>query len=229
MDKEFKPFEIPEIQNLLNDLVDTLFEESTRGAILVATQKAEEHLQLLIEAFLPIDYSKPNKNELFKYPGVLSTFSSKIKLAFAFRLINKNMYDCLNSLREIRNKAAHTSGKFDLTLHNKKYRAIFEIGDGFSEFINTMATKVMIDVKLNQVESNLKTSKLTEIDQKRIKEEIFSHPNNLEILKKQVPFWELTYGLCFICGVLYEDRIQLERLLIGQSTIAQIPFLQHSK
>ena len=68
----FSPFDYPEIHELFSDLFKELFNESGRGAILISTTYVEQHLTKLIEAVLPADISKKEKERLFLYPGPLS-------------------------------------------------------------------------------------------------------------------------------------------------------------
>jgi DNA-binding MltR family transcriptional regulator len=80
--------------------------ESDRGCALIAGSIAENALEEIIRARLP-HLSKERLDELFGYEGVLGTFSAKIKIAYAFGLIDHKLRDDFDRLREIRNVFAH--------------------------------------------------------------------------------------------------------------------------
>lgn len=141
------PFDHAEIKHLTGILLNNIFDESGRGAILIATSHVEDHLTKLIEVTLPKGISNNHKNKLLKYPGPLSSFSAKIELAYVFRLINKNLYDSLNSLRKIRNDAAHNPSKFELHELNERLKSVYNLGDGVSNFIKKISTEMIIRKK----------------------------------------------------------------------------------
>jgi hypothetical protein len=92
-----QPFEHPEIVKLFGVLLTNIVRESGRRALLIATAHVDEHLTDLIEVVLPYDYSKKQKDKLFNYPGPLSSLAAKIEIAYAFRLINRDLYSNLSS------------------------------------------------------------------------------------------------------------------------------------
>ncbi len=221
-DKKFNPFDYPEVSQLFEDLLDRLFEESGRGALLIATAYVDEHLTKLIESVLPKDISKNHKDRLFKYPGQLSSFSSKIELAYIFRLINKNIYSSLNSLRKIRNDAAHSSIKFQLHELNEKLKSIYDLGPGISTFIKNISTKELVDHKIDRVKKILETSELDDESRQEILENTFREKEKLEIMERQIPFWELAYGLSFLCGVIAYEKSKISILTKDIYTLSSL-------
>src|SRR6476620_2485437 len=143
------PFDLPEIKELFNILLDKLFLESGRGAILIATAHVDDQLTSLLEEVMPANLSKNQKERLFKYPGHLSSFSAKIELSYAFRIIDENIYNCLNSLRKIQNDSANSSASFELHELNEKLKGIYNIGPSMREFIGEMAIKMLVKSKMN--------------------------------------------------------------------------------
>ena len=77
-------FEHPEIKKLFDELFEKLLDESGRGAILIATARAEDFLSDLIKAVLPNEISRDDKRKIIK-----DSFYSKITYSYAFRLINR--------------------------------------------------------------------------------------------------------------------------------------------
>ncbi|MEP5944878.1 MAG: hypothetical protein ABJ356_09975, partial [Balneola sp.] len=93
----FSPFDYEEIRSLRIKLIKEAFNESNRGFLLVGTAYVEEQLTKLIDDFLP-NQSKSYRKKLFEYPGQLSSLSSKIELAYCFRIIGEKLYNSLNIL-----------------------------------------------------------------------------------------------------------------------------------
>src|SRR5690606_26151882 len=98
-------FDYPEFNETFNKLFDKLLNESGRGALLIGTSYVEEHLEKFILRVLP-NNQKNYTSRLLNYPGPLSSFSAKLELSFAFRLIPEDTYTALNNLRKFRNEAA---------------------------------------------------------------------------------------------------------------------------
>ena len=94
-----------------NDLLFEAFsEESDRGVALVAASFFDATLERLLRSRFS---SRPDKHVRFVEPlfealAPLSTFSAKIRLCYAIDLMNESMARDLDSIRQIRNKFAHT-------------------------------------------------------------------------------------------------------------------------
>lgn len=206
------PFDHPEITELFNTLLDKLLEESGRGALLIATTHVDDHLTKLIKEVLPKDISKKHTNTLFKYPGALSSFSAKIELAYAFRLINQNLYDCLNALRKIRNDAAHSPSILNLYELNEKLKEIYNLGPTVPNLIREISMKMIVQTKVNAVKNIFDEFEFTDEKKQRQMEEIFADKEKIAVIEKQVPFWELINGLCLICGLIVSQRGKISLL-----------------
>lgn len=104
------PVEMQELQKYLDDANKENAHGTERGTVLVWASILDEMLTKLLKSFLvPLDKGK--LDEIFEPDGPLSTFSAKIKIAFAVGLITKEEADCLNSVRKIRNDFAHKIGE----------------------------------------------------------------------------------------------------------------------
>lgn len=84
-----------------------LFKETDRGAALMAASYLEELLEKLLIKFFINDNGLTNK--LLNGYGGLSSFSSKIDLAFLLGLISKKTQNNLHLIRKIRNEFAHSA------------------------------------------------------------------------------------------------------------------------
>jgi hypothetical protein len=202
-------FEHPEIKNLFDELFEKLLEESGRGAILIATARAEDFLTDLINTVLPNEISRDDKRKIIN-----GTFYSKIAYSYAFRLIDKQLSDSLNALRDVRNDAAHSSSKFELHELNEKMNKVYDLGPNIRAMINNMSTELIVGSKIISLNGIFDEANYTEERKKEELMEIFKSPEKQEIINKQLPYWELITGLCLICGMIVhkKDRIvELEK------------------
>ncbi|HUX11940.1 MAG TPA: MltR family transcriptional regulator [Spirochaetia bacterium] len=94
-----------------------IFQESDRGAALLAASLLEEILERLLRAFFDEAHRQitPILTSLFDAMGPLGTFAGKSKFAFAARLITETQYEDLEQIRKVRNEFAHTTGPADFT------------------------------------------------------------------------------------------------------------------
>jgi len=206
MEKTIPIYDYPEFSETLDDLLDKLLNESGRGAILIGTSYVEEHLEKFILKILP-NNQKKYTSRLLNYPGPLSSFSAKLELSYAFRLIPEDIYNALNNLRKYRNEAAHSSKDFCLT--KLDLDKVFNLGEGWRTMINESSASLMLKLKVESLKISL--SKIDGMDEEKINESIsskFQEKDSMEILEKQWPHWKLILGLSFICGLLrfYSDE-----------------------
>lgn len=207
-----KPFDFPEIDELFKELFSKLFKESGRGAILIVTAHVEDFLTDLIKAILPTEANKVQQNRLFNYPGTLSSLSSKIELAYAFRLISKNLYESLNALRKIRNDAAHSNGQFDLNELNQKMKQVYNLGEGAMYVINKISTEMMVKSKFNSLEAYFDDKEITSDNRKKYVQEILENKELMSSIEKQLPHWELLNGVCLICGMIFYEKVRIAKI-----------------
>lgn len=96
----------------------TLFEESDRGCVLVGTAYLDDEIELLLrEAFGASDDTvKKAVDPLLKGGNApLGSFWARIKIALAMGLINTDVHDALDKMRELRNAFAHKTGTVSLS------------------------------------------------------------------------------------------------------------------
>jgi hypothetical protein len=87
---------------------ELLREKQPRALVILAAAKIDTQLRDLIEKFLLIKSVKPREaDELLDGENPLSTFSARIKVCRRLGLVDHTLADALNSLRGIRNQAAH--------------------------------------------------------------------------------------------------------------------------
>lgn len=201
----------PEVKEVLGHFFDKLLDESGRGAILIGTAHVEEHLTMLIENVLPSN-KKTYKTRLLNYPGPISSFSAKIELSHAFRLIDSNLYNALNALRKVRNEAAHSSSHFILTEMAQQIKLIYSLGPGVPEMIKQQATEALVKAKAENIRQIFHKNEVKPDIQKKIIDDLLADKDKLEVLNSQVPHWELIYGLSLLCGLIAHEKSRLSLL-----------------
>jgi hypothetical protein len=91
------------------EILDSFLGETDRGAVLITAEWLSNLLMDLLISHMPNrDHRKKGFREIFGGRGELSTFSSRIKIAYALGFINKDTYADLEKIRDIRNDFAHS-------------------------------------------------------------------------------------------------------------------------
>lgn len=187
-----------EYPDLSFDFILKLTNESERGAILIGASKVEVYLEKLILAVIPSG-TKSYKSRLLNYPGPLSSFSGKIELPYAFRLIDKRVYDALNTLRKIRNEAAHSSELFSIQEFKEQLEKIYDFEDGFKEVTHTLAFNSLLKWKKEFLRGEFEKKGMSDLDHEALWDEQVPNPEESESIQNQLTIWKLSYGLTFLC------------------------------
>jgi len=176
-----------------------LSEESERGSILIGCSEVEIYLSGLIISSFP----KANKsyvNRLMKYPGPLSSFSSQIEMAYAFRLIGDGLYVSIDTLRKIRNSAAHSSSVFSLEQVKDELDKIYAFEDEYPAMIHDIAKSYMMSWKLNNLKQKAAEQKLLEkFDIEKLWHSWLQEEETKKSLDNQLLTWKLYFGLASLC------------------------------
>lgn len=217
----FSPFDYQEIRELFSQLLNSLLDESGRGAVLISTAHVEDYLSKMIEELLPKN-DRNYTNKLLKYPGHLSSFSSKIELAFAFRLISENLYNSLNALRKIRNDAAHSPDSFSLVDLREKMNNVYNLGPFIPNHVRNESLKIMMEIKLKGLVKLFEDYQLSNEEKAKEITKIKTDSEMRKKLEEQLPHWELVYGISFICGLLIWEKEKTIKVLDQNKTWSQI-------
>lgn len=96
-------------EDLFDDFAEEFLNEVTsRIIIIVGSSKIDESLANIITKGLLPKLSKQNdQDELLEGDNPLATFSSRIKIAYRFGIIDFSFYTVLEKIRKIRNIGAH--------------------------------------------------------------------------------------------------------------------------
>lgn len=118
----------------MHDISDELEGLSDRAMAIVCASIIDDGLTSLLKLRL-INDAKIQK-KLLEGQGPLATFAAKIDAGYALNLYSKETHSDLDIIRNIRNKAAHTTTPFSFDAHESKImslnipkRYFFEIDD----------------------------------------------------------------------------------------------------
>jgi DNA-binding MltR family transcriptional regulator len=106
-----------ESTNKLLSNVERAVKQSQTAAVLVLASQLDNLLQHCLLRLMR-DLSETKKEELFEGTGPLSTFSAKIRLAYAFRILDAKTVVTADRIRKIRNCFAHSEN--EITFDNEK-------------------------------------------------------------------------------------------------------------
>jgi hypothetical protein len=194
------------------DFLIKITNESERGAVLVGGNEIDEYLLKLISTILP-NKSKSYKSRLLNYPGPLSSFSGKIELLYAFRIIDKGLYDSLNTLRRIRNDAAHSSSSFSIQSIQEKLNSIYDFEEGFADVAHKLAFSFLIKYKKENLRTGIENSDLEGLDYEKLWDERVPNPEDNPIIMEHLTIWKFAIGLVFLC-------LKIEAIIEDYSSIS---------
>src|SRR5215216_1518415 len=101
-----KPKKAPPESADLTGMAARLQRESDRGCALIVASWVDDALTDFLKAYLVQDAKIID--DLFRPMGPLGSFSAKISMAYLRGLIDRTMFDNLNTIREVRNDFAHS-------------------------------------------------------------------------------------------------------------------------
>jgi DNA-binding MltR family transcriptional regulator len=128
---------------------------SQAGTVLVSAAALDGSLRNLLR--LTMNLSNNKAEQIFGSPlGPLYHFSPKIDIAYAFRVIDEDLYNDLRIIKDIRNKFAHPEGPTDFERP--------KIKDLLRKFKSWTSTSDKYELFIQRVEHCL--SKLDELTQK---------------------------------------------------------------
>jgi len=109
---------LPETADFLRELSG----ESDRAAIILASSMLDDLLANAIAMAMPFDLLVEDMEEVFRQGGPLGSFSSRIEVASLFGVIERETFEQLSLLREMRNACAHT--KHPITFQDPKLASV---------------------------------------------------------------------------------------------------------
>src|SRR5262245_59611774 len=93
--------------------IQTLTQESDRGAAIIAATYLEDRLQQGLTSRFRRDTSMAREviKRMFGVTEPLGSFSAKIRIGFLIRMYGRQVFTELNAIKDVRNKFAHIIGE----------------------------------------------------------------------------------------------------------------------
>lgn len=154
----------PEAARVFQENYATISNESDRGAVLVSAALIDEGLRRLIAARLLENSSQ--SDPLFDGGNApISTFSSRIEMAYRLGLIQCSAKSVLNKLRRLRNDFAHSHKIVSLEDPSVKDRIEAMLAE------QREITDALRDTSMKVIEETLKESGINDTDPKQFYDE----------------------------------------------------------
>lgn len=214
----------PEVRSYMSDVLPALVSESDRGAVLLGASQIDEVLKGFFDALLPEATSGKRKKEILGLNGPFGSFSAKLDIAYACRLLPENVVTAIHKFRKLRNDVAHKPLPFQLDNHAGEVRAIFSLlGPGVGVGVANMTVEVMLR---NFIERALEIKDPANEDIPLFKDPaavahyLSENRHHLEQLDRVRLRWELGVGLGLICGLIAYHQSKLVSLVGKAGTFA---------
>lgn len=197
----------PDVKDHFDKVFPIIIEESDRGAVLLAASQVDLILEKALKTLAPTEMSNNKLNPIFSYTGPLGTFSSKINMAYYFRIINKDVWSALHCLRDIRNTVAHDCITFTIESEKSRIEKYYDFGRGVhiaihNESLNLLMNSV-VGTLLDLDDPRCEEKKKIFNTPTEVLDHIQSKPDLMEKLKERLPKWKLAYGTAIISGVIH--------------------------
>jgi len=106
--KKKKYFTISELSDDIQHFYNTMNKSSDTVCVLIAANFIDKCLANSLVIRLPIKDKDFIKNDLLEFNnGILATYSSRNKIAYSLKIINKQYYEDISIIGKIRNHFAH--------------------------------------------------------------------------------------------------------------------------
>lgn len=205
--------DVAPVRDSLDLMLREFTRETDRGAVLIAADIVSAHLKDVIESLKPVEFAEKRIKELFRYPGLLASFSARADIAFLAGFISETAHGSIDRLRRLRNKAAHSQFGFSLSAYLPELREITDLGPGVPVEVNRMANQFIIDNVVHEMtERGLALE--TEIGRNpfstpgEILDELSKRPEVMKKLGDRLPRMELAFGVWLLLGLLRHKETQ---------------------
>jgi len=210
----------PTLDYLFNKL-PILINESDRGTLLLGVSQIDSELEILLDKIAPDEMSKKEKKWIYR-----ATLSSKLNFAYTCRLIPKNLFDSINTLRHIRNQLSHKVEIFNLTDYTKEIEKIYNmIGENMSEWIHNISLHTLINnatlIAMEMKDPNDKNKLLF-----KTKQEALEYLRNSDNLQKKIeePLLKTKLSFCVLimCTLIIFHREKSLKILSKNKVISSL-------
>jgi DNA-binding MltR family transcriptional regulator len=197
--------------------------------VLVGAVHVDECLARLFRAVFRPQLSQATIKRLLKYPGPLSSFAARIDVAYALRLIPKDIHDALNALRELRNSLAHERDAFSLAGNEDRYFKIYALGPNVPAGMRSVAFRAMFEQKITAAKRAVDELREQEPDlfKEPVSEEevvrlLSADKEAMRHLERQLPHWELAFGIALLASMIIYHRDRAVAVLGDASLIGSL-------
>jgi hypothetical protein len=178
---------------------------------LIAADIVAAHLEVVIRELAPNEFGPKRLREMLNYPGVISSLAARTDVALMAGFISPVAYHSINTLRGLRNNAAHSQGGFRLKDNLDLLRKISDLGPGTTVNVNQFAIEAVVtpyfDSLLNKgLEMERETGRNLFPDRTTILATLREHPDTMEALEERALRTELAFGVWLLLGLIAHKR-----------------------
>jgi len=197
-----------ELDNLIDVIFSELLRESDRGSVIMGADILDSQLNLKLDEIMTSNAIKPKERKrMLQFNGVFGTLSSKIDALYAFGCISDKSRNSANALRKIRNNAAHSNERFEMSDNSDHLMNMYDLGaDNVPELINVLAQDHLIKrFTLNALSSDAGRAPLFNSEDEA-KKYLRSSPEALGRIGKHIPQVSFAFGLIFLCREILQYK-----------------------
>lgn len=214
--------EHPKVRHHLESIFPIIISESDRGAVLISASQVDLFLEEALKEIAPKNLSNKKIETIFNYSGALGTFSSRIDMAYFFRIIDKDVCQAIHALRGLRNDVAHNPKEFSLMANSDRISNLYELGQGIPVGLHQWSVELLMQSTIyNLLELKNPVSINDEpifSEAKEVIEYIAKNPDKTKILDDCLPKYKLGLGAALICGIIFNGSNNAISILGDNST-----------
>jgi len=201
----------PDVSDAFTTMLQEFAGESDRGAVLIAADIVSAHLAVVIRALAPAEFGAKRLREMMSYPGVISSLAARADIALMAGFIDATAHRSINTLRGLRNTAAHSQAGFRLKDNLDVLRKISDLGPGVTAGVNRSAIEAVVtpyfDSLLDKgLEMERETGRNLLPDRATILAKLREHPDAMEALEERALRTELAFAIWLLLGSMAHKR-----------------------
>ncbi|PLW77770.1 hypothetical protein [Cohaesibacter celericrescens] len=144
-------------QHRINEIYDVILFESDRGSVLLACQIIDDALKEILKDLKPNSVSEAAFKKATGRGGPFSSLASKTEALYVIGVLSTQTNSAIKVIREIRNKAAHSSTEFRIFQYEEKLsQAMNLFGEGFV-LTSTETALEMFMQKMGKIGKDIKS------------------------------------------------------------------------
>ena len=104
----------PNHSHMVQPIYEAILRESERGAVMVACSIIDQCLVDNLKRIRPDNIKEKDYNGMLNGSGPFSSLYAKLNILYICSIISYQLYNSINFIRDVRNKAAHSFEGFEL-------------------------------------------------------------------------------------------------------------------